>query len=386
MDILNSFYSLELFDYGLLCLLLVAFGVQFYYYWYVFGSILRYSKKQKKGTVPFVKQLPPISVIICAKNESENLRRTLPAILEQNYPCFEVIVINDGSTDETEDLLQTLHERYPNLYRTFVPDSANIRSTKKLGLTLGIKAAKYELLLFTEAGCLPSSDEWIASMARNFTQGTEFVLGYGGYIRKKGFISRITSFDTLFTAVQAFGCALTGHPYIGTGRNLAYGKETFNQQKGFSKFLNLQSGEDDLFVNGAADESNTRVEISSESVTWTAPKHTFKMWRRQKERFLSTAAHYSGKSLGRIFVELLSRACFYLSVVAIAVFSPWILAAVATLFFLIRYAIQLIVINKIARKLKERTFYLSILLFDILLPVINLYIKLFSKNSIHKWK
>jgi glycosyltransferase involved in cell wall biosynthesis len=306
--------------------------------------------------------------------------------LEQDYPCFEVIVINDGSTDETDDLLQDLNKKYPFLYRTFVPENANVRSTKKLGLTIGIKAAKYDILLFTDADCQTSGNKWIANMARNFTQGTEFVLGYGAYMREKGFMSRMISFDTLFIGIQSLGYALTGNPYMGVGRNMAYRKETFTRLKGFSKSLRLQSGDDDLFVNGGANEYNTRVEISPESVTWSMPKSTFNAWFRQKERHLSTSSFYKTDSLMRIGTEVASRGLFYLLVCVVAVFSPWVFGVLAGLIFITRYTFQLVIINKIAKQLDERRFYTSLLLFDILLPILSLYIKIFSKKSIFKWK
>jgi Glycosyltransferases, probably involved in cell wall biogenesis len=386
MNILASLQRLTAIDYCLMAALLVVFGIQIYYYSYHFASIIKYRKKRDNGIVPFVENLPPVSVIICAKNESENLRQFLPAILQQDYPCFEVIVVNDGSTDETSDLLQELSLTYPNLYRTFVPENANIRSTKKLGLTIGIKAAKFDVLLFTDADCKPTSNKWIENMARNFTQSTEFVLGYGAYMQEKGFMSRLISFDTLFIGMQSLGYALNGHPYMGVGRNMAYRKETFVRMKGFSKSLGIQSGDDDLFVNNGANEYNTRVEISADSVTWSVPKSTYRSWFRQKERHLSTSSFYKADGLLRIGVEAGSRGLFYALICAIAILSPWTFGVVAGLFFLIRYAVQLVVVNKVAKQFNERKFYFSLLMFDIMLPLISLYIKIFSKKSIFKWK
>jgi glycosyltransferase involved in cell wall biosynthesis len=387
MNILDSLQRLTVIDYLLLAALVIAFGIQIYYYYiHYFAAILKYRKKVDAGIVPFVEKLPPVSVVICARNESENLSRFLPEILEQDYPCFEVIVVNDGSTDETSDLLQDLCLKYPNLYGTFVPENANIRSTKKLGLTIGIKAAKFDVLLFTDADCKPTSNRWIANMARNFTQSTEFVLGYGAYMHEKGFVSRLISYDTLFIGMQSLGCALVGDPYMGVGRNMAYRKETFVRMKGFSKSLALQSGDDDLFVNNGANEYNTRVEISSDSVTWSIPKANYRNWYRQKERHLSTSDFYKRSSLFRIGLEVVSRGLFYVLVCVIALVSPWIFGALAGLLLVARYIVQIMIFNKIAKQLKERNFYLSLFMFDIILPLISLYIKLFSKKTIFRWK
>lgn len=161
-------------------------------------------------------------------------------MLEQDYPQFEVIVINDGNTDESEDYLTILEEKYPHLYHSFVPDSSRYISRKKLAVTLGIKASKYEWLVFTNANCMPQSNQWLRLMARNFTSRTQVVLGYSGYERGKGWLHKRVAFDNLFTSMRYLGFALAGSPYMGIGRNLAYRKELFYQQKGFSAHLNLQ--------------------------------------------------------------------------------------------------------------------------------------------------
>lgn len=225
------------------------FLIQIIYYLCLYNRIHARRRAVKQGNMHFTQELPPISVIICAREESENLRRNLGAVLEQDYPLFEVIVINDGNTDESEDYLTILEEKYPHLYHSFVPDSSRYISRKKLAVTLGIKASKYEWLVFTNANCMPQSNQWLRLMARNFTSRTQVVLGYSGYERGKGWLHKRVAFDNLFTSMRYLGFALAGSPYMGIGRNLAYRKELFYQQKGFSAHLNLQRGDDDLFIN-----------------------------------------------------------------------------------------------------------------------------------------
>ena len=233
------------------------FLIQIIYYLCLYNRIHARSRAVKQGDTHFTQELPPISVIICAREESENLRRNLGAVLEQDYPLFEVIVINDGNTDESEDYLTILEEKYPHLYHSFVPDSSRYISRKKLAVTLGIKASKYEWLVFTNANCMPQSNQWLRLMARNFTSRTQVVLGYSGYERGKGWLHKRVAFDNLFTSMRYLGFALAGSPYMGIGRNLAYRKELFYQQKGFSAHLNLQRGDDDLFINHVATPENT---------------------------------------------------------------------------------------------------------------------------------
>ncbi len=215
-------------------------------------SALLLKRKANKGNIHFQTAQPPVSVIICAKNESKNLSDFLPSILTQDYPNYEVIVVNDGSTDESEIVLANLERTYKHLYHTYIPENVKVMSPKKLALTVGIKAAKYDYLLFTDADCQTVSDKWIANMMRNFSPETDFVLGYGAYEQKPGFLSHLVSYDTFFILLQYMGFAYRGKTYMGVGRNMAYRKQLFFDRKGFASILHLQSGDDDLFINKAA--------------------------------------------------------------------------------------------------------------------------------------
>lgn len=376
---------------SLLAVLLTAFIVQLYFYIRYFMGVIRHNKRVSKGIEQFRNDQPPVSVIICARDEEENLRKFLPFVLEQDYPDYEVIVINDGSTDHTDDYLSLMVKQYEKLRTTFVPGGATNVSTKKLGLTLGIKAAKNDLLLFTDADCMPEGKNWLEMMVRNFTPETEFVLGYGGYLPKKGFLNKLIKYDTLFIALQYLGMAASHRPYMGVGRNLAYRKDTFFNLKGFATTLNLMSGDDDLMVNRGATTENTRIEVSSESVTWSEPKTTFRNWLIQKERHLSVSDKYNTPSKLRLTVEPVSRGIFYLAFVTAVVVSGlsfnWVAAAFAGLLFIVRFTLQLFIINKSAKILGERRFYFTIPLFDSILPLITLSILIFGKKKRNlKWK
>jgi cellulose synthase/poly-beta-1,6-N-acetylglucosamine synthase-like glycosyltransferase len=378
-----SFSLLELIVFGTL---LLAFMYQVYFYFRYLNGVLHLRTKIKNNKIQFETVQEPVSVIICAKDEAENLRKFLPLVLNQEYTEFEVIVINDGSTDETDNLLRDLCAEYPRLKTTFVPAGANNVSTKKLGLTLGIKAAKYDLLLFTDADCMPENNMWIARMAQNFTRQTEFVLGYGAYLEEKGFLNRLITFDTLFIALQYMGMAIEHKPYMGVGRNLAYRKETFFAQKGFASTLHLSSGDDDLLVNKACTHTNTKVEISPESITWSVPNKTLKGWFYQKERHLSVSAYYKSSSKFLLFFEPTTRGLFYLTLIlALIVGNLITLIATATL-FIARLIIQLSIINSSAKHFGGRKYILSLPLLDIILPLINLYILIFGRKTQHRWK
>ena len=374
-------------------ILLSATGVlliiQLIYYLGLYNRIHTHNLSVGKDEVHFGRELPPLSVVICARNESENLRRNLPTILKQDYPDFEVIVINDGSTDESEDLLSALEEEYPNLYHSFTPDSARYISRKKLALTLGIKASKHDWLVFTEADCAPVSNQWLRRMARNFTSSTDIVLGYSGYERGKGWLHKRASFDSLFTSLRYLGFALAGSPYMGIGRNLAYRKELFYQQKGFSAHLNLQRGDDDLFINHVATPENTRVETDANAIVRMQPLLRAKDWKEEKIGYASTARLYHGMQRWLAGFETLTRLAFHASWIAAMVIGilhfHWLAAGVAFLLFLFRFTLQAVIVNKTARDLEEqRRYYFTLPAFDLLQPIQSLRWKwycLFRKKS-----
>lgn len=356
--------------------------VQLIYYLGLYNRIHTHNLAVGKDEVHFGRELPPLSVVICARNESENLRRNLPAILKQDYPDFEVIVINDGSTDESEDLLSELEEEYPNLYHSFTPDSARYISRKKLALTLGIKASKYDWLVFTEADCTPVSDKWLRRIARNFTPSTDIVLGYSGYERGKGWLHKRVSFDSLFTSLRYLGFALAGKPYMGIGRNLAYRKELFFKVKGFSTHLNMQRGEDDLFINQIANENNTRVETSPDSVIRMQPVERYKDWKEEKVSYMATARFYKGSQRWLLGLETATRLLFYVACLSGIVFGilsfHWLAAGLVLLLWIVRYSAQAYVINKTANEMGEnRSYYFTLPVFDIIRPLQSLKFRLY---------
>lgn len=360
----------------------ILFLIQILYYFCLYNRIYARNRSVKRGETHFTQELPPISVIICAREESENLRRNLTAVLEQDYPRFEVIVINDGDTDESEDYLTLLEEQYPHLYHSFVPDSSRYISRKKLAITLGIKASKYDWLVLTNANCQPQSDQWLRLLARNFTSSTQVVLGYSGYERGKGWLHKQVAFDNLFTSLRYLGFALAGNPYMGIGRNIAYRKELFHRQKGFSAHLTLQRGDDDLFINQVANTGNTRVETDAKATMRMQPVPRAKDWREEKIGYTSTARYYRGVQRWLAGLETLTRLAFYgtwLAALVIGILHfHWLAASCAFLFFLLRSAIQALIINRTAKELEEhRSYYFTLPVFDLLQPMQSLRWKLY---------
>ncbi len=392
---------MELPDFNILELIFltclsVLFLVQIIYYLSLYNRIYRRNRAVDKGKLNFTEELPPISVIICAKDDLHNLREFLPSVLEQDYPEFEVIVINDSATDETSDFLKLLEDKYKNLYHSFTPNGSRYISHKKLAITLGIKASKNEWLVFTEPNCQPASANWLRLMARNFTPGTEIVLGCNQYQKGKNWLHKKVSFDSLFTSMRTLGLALAGKPYMGCGRNLAYKKELFYKSKGFSEHLNLQRGDDDLFINKVAKKKNTRVETSPDAVVWLTPLEYTKDWKEEKISHMATSFYYKGVKRMILGNETSARLLFYAGVIVAIVYSilfhNWIVGALAVLLWLIRYIVQAIVINKTAKSLNNSSrFYFTLPVFDILQPLQTLNFKILrnmrgKKEFMRKWE
>lgn len=377
---------MDLFTFNIVeIILLASLGIlliiQIIYYFSLYNQLHVHNKAVSAGDLIYETDLPPISVIISARNESENLRKYLPSILEQDYPNFEVIVINDGSTDESEDVLTILEEQYTNLYHTFTPDGARYISRKKLALTVGIKASKFDWLVFTDADCRPASKEWLKLMARNFTPRTEIVLGYSGYEQNKGWFYRKVSFTNLFMSMRFLGFALIDKPYMGIGRNMAYRKELFFKNKGFSSHLNLQRGDDDLFINEVATPFNTKVETSPGAIIRMEPAYGYKSWKEEKVSYLATSHFYHGAQRYLLGFETTSRLLFIATVIgtiAIGIINrQWVVLGLAILAYILRFVMQIIIINKTATDLEERKYYLTLPIFDIVLPLDVLKFKLF---------
>ena len=359
----------------------ILFFIQSCYHLGLYRNLYLHSRKEKQET-----DTPPLSVILVAKDAASDLQKNLPAILEQDYPDFEVIVIYDQSSDDDcEDVLKLLEDKYPHLHHSFIPDSARYISHKKLGITMGIKASHHEWLVFTEPNCRPSGNQWLRKMARNFTNGTDIVLGYSNYEKTKGWFNRKVTFDTLLNAMRYLGKAVDGHPYTGCGRNLAYRKSLYYEQKGFTSHLNLQRGEDDLFINQVANGKNTRVEASPESIVRITAPHYKKDWYEDKVSYHLTSRLYKGFSRYLMGFETCTRLLFLLMVIVCIVYGiltqSWIVLGTAIMLWLLRYLMQVMVFRKTSIALGERKFYSTLLMFDWMQPLWNFRLKLSQRFS-----
>lgn len=388
------FEQIHSIDWILLGVLGALFLVQLYFYArYMCAPArkMRRDRKQIKSEEP-IAEMPGVSVVLCAHNEAYNLSQYLQALLTQDYPEYEVIVVDDGSEDETRAIIEQYLVHDPRLHITFVPLEARVGSTKKLALTLAAKAAKYDYLLLTDADCVPESNQWIREMMTG-AESKDIVLGFSPYFEEQGHVNRLVRYDTLFNGLHYLGAALCGHPYMGVGRNLAYRKSLFFESGGFTHLMNNMAGDDDLFVNHVATKENTAVVLSRNSFMWSLAKKTLKEWWQQKRRHVSVSPAYKGSTKVRLTIEPLTRGLFYATVLAINIYRfpltllPLSIPFLAALgLFLIRWTMQTAVLNVSARRMGLKRFTMfSVLWFDIALPLVNLWMLVVPKKNNKKW-
>jgi biofilm PGA synthesis N-glycosyltransferase PgaC len=370
---------IEIVRLTLLGLFLFAATVQLIYYIFLYCKVAGYRR------APQLKKYP-VSVIICAKNEAENLRNNLPAILTQKHKNYEVIVVNDCSTDDTDEVLGEYIKNYHNLRTTSITPDKKFTHGKKLAITVGIKAAQNEWLVFIDADCYPVSDQWLNRLQENFTDKNEIVLGYGGYSSRKGLLNIYIRYDTLVIAMQYMSYAISGMPYMGVGRNLAYRKSLFFKNKGFASHYDLLSGDDDLFVNETANKVNTAVEFHPESHTLSIPKMRWSDWVKQKKRHFSTAKRYRANHIFWLGFEPMTRFLFYVTLcylLSLNIFPILVLIVAGS-----RLLVQLIIIKLTMHRFRERDLLLWAVIFDIISLFINfnIYLSSIFRRKKSGWK
>jgi cellulose synthase/poly-beta-1,6-N-acetylglucosamine synthase-like glycosyltransferase len=308
-------------------------------------------------------------------------------VLEQDYPDYEVIVVNDCSEDNSYEILGKYLKQYPHLKISTVNKDPKFAHNKKFAQFIGIKAAKNEILLFTDADCHPESDKWLEGMSSHFNEKTDFVLGYGGYLMKNGMLNKYIRCDSMTIAMMYLGLAIRGLPYMGVGRNLAYRRSVFFRNKGFGAHNHIISGDDDLLVNSIARRKNTSVEFRIETHTRSVPCNSLNEWILQKKRHFTTAPYYKFRDKFLLITEPLSRLLFYVSFIVLLCFKflwPWALAV-----FVVRLIAQIVVFTLVQKKLNEPGLLVYLLFFDIFSPLINSLIFLSntrSRSGKSKWK
>jgi glycosyltransferase involved in cell wall biosynthesis len=332
--------------------------VQLFYYGFFFVRLAFYKAKAKTSS-----QSHPVSVIVCARDEAANLAKNLPGALVQEYrTTHEVIVVDDNSFDDTKYLLEEFQKTFKQLHMVQLKQEAKFIPGKKFPLSVGIKTAKYEVVLLTDADCVPASEFWMDKMQQVYDEDTEIVLGYGAYHKKRGLLNKLIRWETFLTALQYFSYALAGKPYMGVGRNLSYKKTVFFRHKGFTAHNHIAGGDDDLFIKTAATPTNTKISIDPDTFTLSESAKTFGQWVKQKGRHYSTSRYYKPVHKFLLGLFSLSQFLFYPLLAASILFYGWQLALIV---FGIRFLVQAVVYYICMKKLNEKDLYPFFLFFDI---------------------
>lgn len=318
------------------CAFIIASVIQLGYWLGLFSKLALYRVDNNKQAYTTNPSLPPVSIIICAKNEATNLLQNLPSVIGQEYPQFEVIVVDDNSDDDTERILLDFSAKFDYFRIIKNLNKKTGQLGKKSALSTGIKAAQYDLLLLTDADCRPNSQKWLYHMQCAINDEKNIGLGYGPYKKLKTWLNKFIRFETVYTAVQYFSFAISGSAYMGVGRNLIYQKKLFDQAGGFTAHEHIASGDDDLFISQVASSTNVNVVLEKEAFVYSDPKESWSSYFRQKRRHLTTGTYYNPRH--QVWLGLLSLSHFthYVTLLILLIHS--------TEFVLIIYLVRLLVV------------------------------------------
>lgn len=351
-------------------------------FWIFLFSKLAFYKEPHRSLAESEKE--PVSIIICAKDEAQNLSVNLPRILNQNDRSYEVLVVNDNSKDNTLEILTYLCQEYSHLRIVNFYNKKKSQVGKKFALTRGIEEARHEILLLTDADCCPTSSNWLSEMRAALNKSTEIGLGYGPYYSKPGFLNKLIRFETVYTAIQYLSFALSGMPYMGVGRNLIYKKSLFRKANGFKTHEDIASGDDDLFINTVATSENTTIILKPTTFMLSPSKETWRDWFRQKSRHLSTGKRYRTKH--KILLGLLSAShlAHYATVIIVGL---KISITLMIFIYVLRMAVILFFYSRILKKLQDHSLLNWIPILDV---VFALYYVVFAPilfiGKTKRWK
>jgi glycosyltransferase involved in cell wall biosynthesis len=323
-------------------------------------------------------------VVICAQNEAENLQKNLPSILNQQYPQFEIIVVDDGSSDDTRYILDKMQKLDQRIKIVSVTKEEKKGSGKKYALQKGIESAKYNIVLLTDADCQPVSESWISEMSSFINEEKKIVLGVSPYKTEYTILNGLQEYETAQTALQYMGFALSGKPYMGVGRNVCYDKKLITSMVWTEKELSVPSGDDDLVIQSLSDKDNTTVCISPESKTISKAKDTWKAWFRQKLRHYGSGAFYKASDkilLGSYLTTKVMLHFFFLLLIVTH-------NAYSLFFIFLLYALFITIVNLyLNKKIRLNSRWFLSIIYDPLYCFLTVLLGVISKfKKSYQWK
>ncbi len=341
--------------------------------------------------------LPPVSIVLTAHNDSEWLKENLVYLLEQDYPDFEVVVVDYLSHDDTPYVLKTLRDYYPHLKVVPFKEDVNLFQGKKYPLSIGIKSAKNDVLLLADPDCTPKNLMWLRGMVRGYFRAdakghkgqaqkpVQIVLGYCGVKRTKTLLGALQQYDALAYGSQYLGNALLGHPYTGSGRNLSYRRSFFFKQGAFIRHYDVADGSDDLFVYQNADRDNTTICIDSDACLSVEAKKTFALWHEDRVHRVATRRRHSLGSRLNEQLTPLANLLFYCAGALLLVQGslPWIVVAACAI---VKWAWQIVSFSRLTRRFDGGYIHFAAPLFELYFMVANTILILLPLQSNRKFK
>ena len=383
--------NIEFFYNRISFIVLLIFGItliiQLLYHWILFSKVAFYKNKHRQKTDG---ELEPVSIVLCARDAYEYLIELVPKLLGQDYPDFEIVIVNDCSDDETEEYLKDLERREPRVKPVQLKQHLNFFNGKKFPLSMGIKSAQNDLIVLTDCNCIPTNDQWLRSMVNCYGKNTEVVIGYSPFGLKKGLLNQLMRFDAIQNALLYLSAALKGHPYMGIGKNLSYRKELFYRNKGFTSHYTTSVGDDDLFVSQVATKKNTEVLIDPDNAILTWPPQNFRQWMRQKSARYSTVRRYSTRARMMLSLFYITQLMFYATFIALMCLKPaFAIASVNALyipilvfFFLLRFGTQLIIYHKAGKRLGGKGLLPGLMVYDFLFAFLTPFLRLTGRMKV----
>lgn len=377
MEIFPSILSS--FEFGMLILFICMTGIQFFWTIMLHSRVAFHHEQHHEGL------LPPISIIITARNEEDNLMENLPVIFEQQYSTFEVIVVNNQSVDDTGSVLKAFQEKYPQLRVIEIERNHHLAYGKKLAITVAIKGAKYDHIIVTDPDSCPASKRWITDIAGKFSTQKELVIGFSSYTKQPGLLNRIIRLDNTVNTLQAIALGKSGVIIKGNRKNMGYSKSLFISNNGFKDHYSLQSGDEDLFVQKIAKKRNYAFSLSPLSHTTTSTENTWKEWFQRKSEECTAKAKYSVFKKALLGIYSISLILFYVSFVILLMENKvcWLIWGAFGLILLLKW----VILGRAFKKLSQQTLVAGVVLWDLLFAFLNPIIYYTHDQSIgNKWK
>jgi len=368
----------------LLSLCSLATLIQFVVYRF-FLKVLNLSENTNGQADILNKPLPSVSVIICAKNEEQNLSACLESLLKQEYPDYELIVVNDNSTDNTLEILNKFNKKYSHLRVKTLESKDNNYIGKRYALLNGVEMARNDFLLFSDADCKAVSNLWISKMMLSRKDNTKIVLGHGPYYSNGSLLDSLFLFENTYTAIKYFSALSNANPYMCVGRNYAVERDFFIHNLNSLKNAPSLSGDDDLFVNRLSSADNTVACLDSSAYMYSESPASLIDYIKQKRRHMSAGVHYKSRDkfwLGFEFLLPISLYVAYFIGLFCTSFWPWFLTL-----FILKVLLQSLVFRKLFTLFDNRTPMVHIPILDLTYFILTLVIIISIKiNSNVKWQ